>query len=250
MALDNRPRWVRKFILVPILLLCAACVSTPPADDLPLAPRGLPDVTTATGMPPYRLQIGDVIDIKLMMNPELNDEVTVQPDGMISTSLAQDVKAYGITPNELRHTLTKLYKSQLQKPHLTVMVKSFAPNRVYVLGEVNQPGEFITIGPNLTMLQAIARAGGVKSSASPDKVVILRRGAGEDPQAFVGDYGVAVSGSDPGSDVRLAPYDVVYVPRSGVADIYLNFQQYLQQFVPVMFGFSYQVNPVQVQSSP
>jgi polysaccharide export outer membrane protein len=233
-----------------LVTLCSGCVSTPPVSDLPPAPHEAPPLKPAAHLPPYQLQIGDVLAIKLMLNPELNDEVTVQPDGMISTSVAQDILAYGRTPHELRDDLAESYKSQLKNPRLTVVVRSFAPNRVYVLGEVNAPGEFITIGPNLTLLQAVARAGGLKNSARPDEIVILRHGAGEGSEAFAADYKAAVSGADPESDVRLAPYDVVYVPRSGVADIYLYFQQYLQQFVPDSFGLSYQVNPSTSVTTP
>jgi polysaccharide export outer membrane protein len=242
--------FLRNAALLSLVMMCAACVSTPPVDNLPPAPHGTPSVKPAAHLHPYQLQIGDVIDVKFMLNPELNDEVTVQPDGLISTSVVQDIHAYGLTPGELRKQLVTEYKNQLKNPHLTVVVRSFAPNRIYVLGEVNAPGEFITIGPNLTLLQAVARAGGLKNSARPDEIVILRRGAGDESEAFAADYKAAVSGADPGSDVRLAPYDVVYVPRSGVADIYLYFQQYLQQFVPDSFGLSYQINPTTSVTSP
>ena len=179
-----------------------------------------------------------------MYNPELNDEVIVQPDGMISTSVVQNVPAYGETTAELQKQLVKLYKSQLSKPHITVILRSFAPSRVYVTGEVNNPGEFITVGPNLTLLQAIARAGGMKNDARPQELIIIRRGAAEAPQAFRADFRAAASGTDPAADVRLASYDVVYVPRSDVGDVYLYFQQYIQNFVPDSFGLSYNVNPL------
>ena len=183
------------------------------------------------------------MDIKLMLNPELNDQVTVRPDGMISTAVAQDVMAYGHTPAQLRELLVEKYKKHLQQPEISVIVRSFAPNRIYVLGEVNSPGEFVTIGPNLTLLQSIARAGGIKNSANVDNIVILRRGATESLQAYSANYANAASGEVPADDVRLASYDVVYVPRTGIANAYLHYNQYIQQFVPPVFSFSYQINP-------
>jgi polysaccharide export outer membrane protein len=230
------------------LLSLAACVSTPPVSNLTPAPKEVsPQLALAPSLPPYHLQVGDVMDIKVLLNPELNDQVTVRPDGMISTTVARDVPAYGLTPSELEQELEDRYKSQLKNPQIAVLIRSFAPNRVYVLGEVVSPGEFITVGPNLTMLQAIARAGGIKNSADPDYIVIVRRGEGDKPIALAADYKAAVSGKDPASDVRLAPYDVVYVPRSGVGNVYLHFQQYLQEFLPGGFGLSYQLNPQKVQ---
>jgi polysaccharide export outer membrane protein len=235
-------------VIMSVLLLVSGCVNTPPASGLPKAPRDTaPPLTLAPQLEPYRLQVGDVMDVKVALNPELNDQVTVRPDGLISTSLASDVPAYGRTPDELRADLQERYKSQLRDPHIAVMIRSFAPNRVYVLGEVVSPGEFISVGPNLTMLQAIARAGGLKNSADPHYIVIVRRGAGEKPQAFAANYRDAASGKDPASDVRLAPYDVVFVPRSDIGDVYLHFQQYLQEFLPIGFGMSYQLNPQKVQ---
>ena len=236
------------------LLLCAflaysACspIDAQPVSKLPPAPKNIaPVMAPAPALDPYLLQVGDVMDIKVMLNPELNDQVTVRPDGMISTTVARDVKAYGRTATELQTDLEETYKSQLSNPQIAVLIRSFAPNRVYVTGEVNSPGEFITVGPNLTLMQAVARAGGLRNSAGVDKIVILRRGASEHPVAYAADYKAAASGLDASSDVRLAPYDVVYVPRSDVGDFYLHFQQYLQQFVPASFGINYQLNPQKV----
>ena len=232
---------------LPALSLAAlsGCINTPPVDNLMPAPQNMaPPLVQSSTLEPYRLQIGDVLDVKLMYNPELNDEIVVQPDGMISTSVVQNVPAYGKTTAELQHRLQDLYKNELSKPHISVILRSFAPSRVYVTGEVNTPGEFITVGPNLTMVQAIARAGGMKPDGRPTEIVILRRGAGEDPKAFIASYRDAVTGANPAADVRLAPYDVVYVPRSDVGDFYLYFSQYIQQFVPDSFGLSYNVNPI------
>jgi len=222
----------------------AGCLSAPPVGDLPQAPKDVaPRMIEATDLAPYHLQIGDVMDIKLLENPELNDQVTVRPDGLISTTVAQGIKAYGRTAEELQQELQTSYRRHLRDPQVAVIVRSFAPTRVYVTGEVTTPGEFITVGPNLTLVQAIARAGGIKMSARLDKILILRRGAGDKPQVFATDYRSAVSGADVSSDVRLASYDVVYVPRSDVGDVYTYFNQYIQQFVPSSFGMSYSLNP-------
>ena len=92
----------------------------------------MPISELADKLPPYRIQIGDQLDLKLILNPELNESVVVRPDGMISTSVVQDVMAYGRTPAELKSELVGAYKTQLSKPELKVIVKNFAPTRVYV----------------------------------------------------------------------------------------------------------------------
>ena len=72
---------------------------------------------------------------------------------------------------------------------------------------------------------------------------ILRHGEGDTPQVLSADYRAAVTGRDPAADIRLAPFDIVYVPKTGIAQIYVWFNQHFQQFVPVSWGFSYNVNP-------
>lgn len=220
------------------LSACSMVPSLPPAPPEPAAGAGY-----VSNLEPYRIQVGDVLDVRLMLNPELNEEVTVRPDGHISTTVAHDQLAYGLTIPELDAALARDYSTDLRNPRISVIVKSFAPTRIYVGGEVANPGEFITVGPNLTLSQAIARAGGLKEmTGDENKVFIIRRGPNDVPQFFSVRYQDIMWGHDATADVRLAPYDVVYVPRSGVAEVYRFFDQYLLQFVPVSWGFSYVVN--------
>jgi polysaccharide export outer membrane protein len=231
--------------LVAIMSACSqVTVALPPA---PPAPDEQP--ASEVKLKPYKVQVGDVLDIKLFLNPELNDQVTVRPDGMISTALAQDVPAFGRTPSETSADLSARYERDLKKPiglsapRVSVIVHTFAPNRVYVAGEVDRPGEFVTVGPNLTVGQAIARAGGVRLSGDRDHVFILRRSPNDTPQALAVDYRAIMDADKPAADVRLAQYDVVVVPRTGVFETYTLWNQYVQQFMPVSWGFSYSVNP-------
>lgn len=215
--------------------------------DLPHASKEtLKSIKEAPAPDPYLLQVGDTMDVKVKFSPELDETVTVAPDGLVSTTLANDVMAYGRTVTELRGDLREQYKKELSNPELAVVLRSFAPNRVYVTGEVNLPGEFVTVGPSLTLLQAIARAGGVKNSAGVDDIIVVRHKNGEVARAYKVDYEAARTGQDPASDVRLAAYDVVFVPRSGIGNVYLYYQQFIQQFVPANFGMGYQLNPQRV----
>lgn len=237
--------------LIPFLLLftLTGCLGEVPRKDLADAPKGVsPELDLAPALPPYRMQVGDVLDVKLMLNPELNDQVVVRPDGMISTMVAGDIKAYGRSVRSVQKDLEKEYSRNLSHPQVSLVLRSFAPTRVYVTGEVYNSGEFISVGPTLTLLQAISRAGGVKNSADTDNLIIIRHGAGDNVKAYRADYHAAVTGEDPSSDVRLAPYDVVYVPRTGVANAYLNYQQHIQQFLPISGGVNatYEINPIKV----
>ncbi len=217
--------------------------STESAEQKTSTTTKLKNIKEAPPVGSYLLQIGDTMDVKVRLNPELNEQVIVPPDGLVSTTMAEDVMAYGRTVKELRKDLTNQYAKELNDPQLSVIMRSFSPNRVYVTGEVTLPGEFVTVGPSLTLLQAIARAGGLKNSADPDNIIVIRHKNGEAPVAYTVDYESAQNGTDPSSDARLAAYDVVFVPRSDVADVYVYFQQFVQQFLPPSFGMSYQLNP-------
>lgn len=220
----------------------SGCSST---GDIESAPQNiLPIADIANDLPSYQIQIGDVLSLKLLLNPELEEEVTVRPDGKISTAVAQNIMAYGVTPEALQEELNERYAEHLSDPNVAVIVRSFAPTRIYVLGEVNNPGEYISVGPNLTLLQALAMAGDIKNSGDLEEIIILRRGAGDRPKAYRADYDEATSGLAPNADVRLAAYDVVYIPKTAIADAYVLYEQSIQKFLrpSVNFGFSYRLD--------
>lgn len=225
------------------LAACSAGVSNMP----PAPPEPIP-MASIGPMPPYRIQVGDILDLRLMLNPELNEEVSVRPDGHISTTVAPDEVAAGRTIPELTAALRNDYSHDLQNPRISVVVKSFAPTRIYVAGEVANPGEFITVGPTLSLSQALARAGGSKLSSDDGAVFIIRRGADDRPEFLSVRFQAIQHGSDASADVRLAPYDVVYVPKSSIAEVYKWYNQYIQQFANPSFGFSYLLNPTNTTS--
>ena len=212
--------------------------------------RGPPDPPRAVNAPlppvvaPYRVQVGDVLGIRLYMTPELNEDVEVRPDGAITTTLAEAVPAAGRTPEAVAADLRGRYATELRDPRLTVEIRNFAPTRIYVAGEVSAPGEFGAVGPPPTLVQAVARAGGVRVTGDTSRIFIVRRGTDDHPIVLATDYAGAASGRRPEADIRLAPFDIVYVPKTGVARVYAWFNQHVQEFVPVSWGFSYNVNPV------
>ncbi len=231
-------RWICS---LPALLGLAACTSTasmPPAPAEPTMVMRQPDAP-----PPYRMQVGDILAVRLMLNPELNEEVTVRPDGRISTTLVRDQLAAGLTVPQLDRALDREYALNLKQPRVNVVVKSFAPTRIYVGGEVANPGEFVNVGPPLTVSQALTRAGGAKFSGDDNAVFVIRRGPDDRPEFLSTRYSDIIHGKSPAADVRLAPFDVVYVPKTGVAEVYRFFNQYVQEFVPVSWGFSYSMGP-------
>jgi polysaccharide biosynthesis/export protein len=186
--------------------------------------------------PVYAVQPGDVLDVKFLYSPELNEEQTVQLDGHMSLQLAPDLMVQGKTVDQVRLIVVDAYGKTLRDPSAEVAIKGPLQWKVYVVGEVTTPGEYISAGPPLTLTQAVARAGGLKESADPDKVVLLRRD-GNIERAFALNYKQAVNHDSPIADVKLAASDVVYVPRTGVADAGVVWRQYVMQFLPPNVSF-------------
>lgn len=189
----------------------------------------------------YRIEPGDQIDVKFFYNSELNESVTVRPDGRVSLQLAHEIPAAGLTPAELTQTLKKSYARELNRPEITVILRSFAGQRIYVDGEVNKPA-LVPLSAAMTLLQSIAVAGGLKDSARTSEIVVIRRGPEGKPIVFVVDLTRVLDGTDTGQDVVLMPFDVVYVPKSPVANINVWVDQYLRKNLPVSFGLTYDFN--------
>lgn len=189
----------------------------------------------------YRIQPGDQMDVKFFYNPELNESVTVRPDGRVSLQLAQEIVAAGLTPAELTQVLKESYARELDQPEITVILRSFTGQRIYVDGEVNKPA-LVPLTAAMTVLQSIAVAGGLKDSARTNAIVVIRRGPESTPTVFTVDLSRVLDGTDTSQDVALMPFDVVYVPKSAIANVNVWVDQYLRKNVPVSFGLSYQIN--------
>jgi polysaccharide export outer membrane protein len=226
-----------------IFLSAATLTACTAAPNYALAPPEPVPVEKSYVTASYRIQVGDVLDIRLILNPELNEEVTVRPDGHVSTTIVTDTIAAGLTVPEFAAVLSRDYAGDLRNPRVSVIVKSVAPTRIYVGGEVTTPGEFTIAGTAPTLSQAIARAGGTKMSSDDARVFIIRRDANDTPEFLATRYDAVQREQDPTADVRLAPYDVVYVPKTGTAEVYQWYNQHIQQFINPSVGVSYVLDP-------
>jgi polysaccharide export outer membrane protein len=192
-----------------------------------------------TAAPPsphsYRIAPGDKISVKLFYNPDLNQDVTVQPDGTVSLLLVHEVKVAGLSSEELRKRLSGDYTGYLQQPELSVVVTDVAGSRVFVGGEVSKPTMELLTCPT-TVLQAVAMAGGFLPTARTNEVIVLRHGANKKPFQISLNVEKAMKGVDLSQDIYLEPYDMVIVPRSNIADVDLWMDQYIARTVGALGG--------------
>ena len=245
------PRRVHLLALLAGVAACglSACDTVEKArpDVFATGPRpsaNFPNISYATwsaAEPPYRLYPGDEIDVAVPSAPELSKTVTVQPDGRISLALLPPVEVADRTIGDVEKILNRAYASQLLRPGVNISVKA-APLKVFVGGEVDKPGVYDMPG-DINALQAVIMAGGFKVSAKRTEVVIIRRGP--DGRAMMRTANLVRGVSDPGvtDAVPLRRFDVVYVPRTRIAEAGLFVQQYFRDIDPVQFGFNYTVGP-------
>lgn len=223
-----------KTITLFIVLASCGCTSTK-TSILPLHQES----TSIKTKIDYRIQPGDLLDVKFFYNPELNEQVTVRSDGKISLQLIREVTAAGMTPTGLTDTLNMAYISEIVDPKITVIVRTPVADKVYVDGEVNRSG-FVAISGKITAVQSIAQAGGMKDTANPKLVVVFRREAGDEIRTIpVNIEEIRENGSS--GDVMLLPNDIVYVPKSSISDINTWIDLYIRKNVPLPVGLGYSI---------
>lgn len=123
---------------------------------------------------PYRIGREDVLDVTVWRDADLSRTLPVRPDGFISLPMVGEVRAEGRTPTELSGEIAQALKAYVQEPKVTVIVREVNSSRVFITGEVTHPGAYPLRG-RVSILQAIALAGGFTDFADRDGIVVLRR---------------------------------------------------------------------------
>ncbi|HKB13226.1 MAG TPA: polysaccharide biosynthesis/export family protein [Vicinamibacterales bacterium] len=163
-------------------------------------------------MPPviedYRLGAGDKLRIEVYKDTQLSQSVQVRPDGRVTLPLIGDIDAIGLTPIELRDNIAKSLKEYITNPTVTVIVVEATASTAYVTGEVNHPGA-VNLQAPLTILQALALAGGLKDFADAKNIRVLRPGP-NGVQSISFNYKEALKSTR--APIYLKPGDTVVVP--------------------------------------
>jgi polysaccharide export outer membrane protein len=185
------------------LMLTPAATGRTHADP----PAAKPASAASPGPPGYVIGLADVLRVVVWKEPDLTVDVTVRPDGMITVPLLGDVLAAGRVPSQLAATLVDEFQRFIEAPRVTVSVTQATSARIYVVGQMMRPGEFPLSG-RLTVLKALALAGGFKEFARPEGIVIIR----EDQTVLPFNYKRVADGKDVSQNVVLAAGDTIVVP--------------------------------------
>jgi polysaccharide export outer membrane protein len=228
--------------LIPALFVIL--LSLPAAAQAPAGAQGQTGPSLLTVRNPrsdgFRLWPGDVIDVKFFFNKELDVSVQIRPDGRIMLPFAGEVEAGNHTVREMCDTLNQLYSAELKNPAVTIEVRAFGSQKVYVGGEVLRPG-VVSLTGQLTLLEAIMEVGGVKVGGSNDKAILIRKGEDGIPVRRTLFLDGGKSGLTEEAGLMLVPYDVVLVPTTKVTKLDRWVDSHVRQVVPFVltFGFSY-----------
>lgn len=192
---------------------------------------------------PYTIGPGDVLEISVWQHPELDRIVTVRPDGRMSFSLIGDVNANGLTPAGLDRIITGMLSKYVQKPEVTVIVTgvSIKSTQILILGQVARPGAY-PMGESLTVLEAVAIAGGYTESAGLRRVTVIRQSRAETPKVIKVNLKKVIAKGDRSRNIILEPGDVVHLPKK--ASAWTIFDRYfLRGILPVM-GFVVMIDAI------
>ncbi len=250
-----------------LILIAAASAAVAPAEakkvkvpvvDIPAEPAAAESLAYFVDELPYRVAPGDVLNVDFGVDlggrriKEL--DVLVRPDGMITLNPVGDVRAAGLTTADLDSILTERYVEVYRDPLITVSLSKIAGNFVHVFGNVRSPGSF-EVTPNATVMQAIARAGGVTSEAALGSVVLMRRTGPSSLVARKVQVNRAIAQGIAGQDPYVRRFDIVYVPKTTIASVNQFVDQFFAKMIPVpqayIFGWeAFNINRVFPNTNP
>jgi polysaccharide export outer membrane protein len=174
--------------------------------DKPAATAQVPEAASDSD---YLIGADDTLRISVWKEPDLSEILPVRPDGKISMPLLNDIPAAGLTPLQLKDSITEKLKKFIADPRVTVVVQAMNSRRIFVSGEVVHTGPMALL-PHMTMLQALSQAG-FTQFANLKSVYLLRTENGKQEKiAF--NYKEVVKGNHPEQNIVLKPGDTVVVP--------------------------------------
>jgi polysaccharide export outer membrane protein len=159
----------------------------------------------------YLIGPEDVLGINVWREPDISRSVTVRLDGAISLPLVGEVQASGRTPLQLEKEITQKLKSYISDPEVAVMVQEMRSKRFNVLGQVVRPGSYL-LGSSITVLDAIALAGGFRDFAKEKAIYVLRRNADGTESRLPFNYKDVIKGKNVEQNIKLEPRDSLVVP--------------------------------------
>jgi polysaccharide export outer membrane protein len=204
------------FVLLFAVLTGLAQAQDTSSSSQPPAPKPAPvdnpsPAPTSVPADSYIIGAEDVLSIYVWKEPDMSKTIPVRPDGMISLPLVGEIKAAGHTPVQLQDVLATAMKKYVSDPQVTVVVEKISSLSFNIVGEIARPG-YYPLTRRMTVLDAVAMAGGFKDFAKTKKVYVLRISANGTQQRLPFNYKDVIAGKNEQQNIELLPRDTIVVP--------------------------------------
>ncbi|WGM31917.1 polysaccharide biosynthesis/export family protein [Brevundimonas sp. NIBR11] len=219
-----------------VALLVAGCGTTQSISPREREPHRFAAWSDAA--PAYRLGVGDRLKIDYLLTPELTQEVVVEPDGFVSLRAAGRLAAQNLTPSELEAAVQAASARRLRQPIVSLSVTEARSARIIVGGAVQRPGVY-PLSARASTLEAVMLAGGFSPESRMDQVVVIRQRPGADAMLRTVDLRRFVASGEAETGIALASEDIVFVPRSRIAEVDLWIDQYVNRLLPFSRSVNY-----------
>ena len=207
-------KYFTKALKMIVALLLAQIISACSTNTLPTATLHPSNAADANSYK-YLIGAGDVLNIFVWRNPEVSGSFVVRPDGMITTSLVEDIKVAGKTPTELARSIEEILATYLRDPIVTVTVNSFIgpfSEQIRVIGEAAQP-QAISYTQHMTLLDVMIQVGGLTEFADGNDAVLVRIENGQQKQyeIFIDEL---LKDGEISANVDMLPGDIIIIPEA------------------------------------
>lgn len=194
----------------------------------------------SSAVPGYRIGEGDKIRVTFPLTPEMSQEGLVRPDGALTLRAAGDVVVAGLSPAEASATIVEKSRARLRNPEVVVEVIDPASAKVYIGGEVRIPGAYPVNGP-IGAVSALQLASGSTDTGRIDEVILIRRSPDGRGMLKLVDVHALLEGR-PVEDPRILAGDILFVPKTRIAELGLWVEQFINRVVPFQRSFSYTID--------
>lgn len=220
---NNTPGWQvfihRIFICLTIFitLSCSASQKSTPKRETPETDTSVTSQEKGITVSEFILGVGDEVELTVYRHDDLNKKVRIPPDGINTFPLIGEIPTKGMSIHQLRKNIKESLSTYVVAPQVSLEITSFKGQKIFILGEVNMPGAYQIDTPT-TIIEAIAKAGGYTLDGKYSSVVLVRGGP-EKPELKRLDLKKTFTQGDVSQNVFLKSGDVVYVPRTFIADV-------------------------------
>lgn len=216
-------------LLLPTLSGCGPSITVPA-----LVPDDIPQLEARANrhQGEHYLEPGDAIRLRFPFHEEMNQELTVEPNGEVLTQVVGPIKAAGLTTQELQTVILDRSSVTLRDPEVMVTLVGFALKQIYISGEVGRP-RAIEYRDGLTPLHAISEAGGFLYTARLDSVILIRKGHTADDFISRKLNLAKVLSEGKQSPFHLAPNDILFIPKTPIAHANIWVRQHITNLIPV-----------------